>query len=1162
MITVLTYRQELILMLIVKNLKKTYKTKGGVTVHALDDVSITFPESGMVFLLGKSGSGKSTLLNMIGGLDRVDSGEIIVKGKNSKTFSGADYDSYRNTYIGFIFQEYNILNEFNIEQNISLALQLQGKPNDKKAVEAILEQVDLAGLGKRKPNTLSGGQKQRVAIARALIKNPEIIMADEPTGALDSNTGKQVFETLKKLSKDKLVIVVSHDRDFAEFYGDRIIELSDGKIISDTTKTYIEPTAANENVHIVNDHTVAIKDTSKLTSEDMKVILNALKNSQGEAVISSGEHDLALVRQAIHLNKDNTSEVFNATTEVSVKEYDPKQTKFIRSKLPFSRAFKMGSSSLKLKPVRLIFTSLLTSIALAMFGLSSTLMLFKESYSISQALQKSDYDSEVISKYYTYTNKNYNLDVLTGEKTGERSYTNDNDTFFDNNDINELNNNNVGHKFAGLINFHNYRHSISSYISLKDNNKTTDYYYFSYILGFSDAGESYLNQVGFNMIAGSYPTSSDELCISGYQYEVLKLTTEGIDSPADIIGKEYDLNIRGNYGSASVKAKIKGVYNAGSIPSKFEKLKDSKNLNQIDLNKLKQDFENYMANSYQSVVFVSDNFFDEYAPRVFNPSYAYYNGSSFYLGVEGVAFNTSRMDDNYHVDSSYYTSVQTDKIFNYVSKPAVYDLDGNPTTYVAPKDNEVYIAYYYFENSQKEQQRDYYTELEELADRLDYDAGLYNNYKNKGDELRQLSYRLRDSVYNKDYYQDGYSYQEDKALADSLIDQYYVRATQKWYVYQMANKLIEGFRRENGDYANLDDYPEFASFKQNVQNIASTTPYNWSNYETIRDYVVADTNQWLKHYLLYEYSMRGYYLPDDNPEKATIETIAHAYSSQAVISDEQWQLVREFIEKYVELNRYETMKADLSVVKTTPDYKKPTYYYKSYNGKSGEFKVIGFLAENRGDILLNHDFVNTLGSMRSTTIYVNEITSDYVKSNYPKYSYAITHTSFSQNQVNHLLANYGPYGYQMTDDIYENLVFILSLIDTLKKVFLISGIVFGVFAALMLFNFITTSIAAKTKEIGILRAVGARGNDLFKIFFSESGLIAFICSIIAIVTSYIVCWRLNIMMSEQVGLSMLDFGIINIGLILAGAVLIAIIGTLVPVIIAAKKPPVESIRTL
>ena len=165
-------------MLEVRNLKKTYKTKGGKETKALDDISIKFEEKGLVFLLGKSGSGKSTLLNIIGGLDKPDEGEIIIKGKNSKDFSASDFDSYRNTFIGFVFQEYNILNEFSVEQNIALALELQGKKNDKEKVEDLLQQVDLLGFAKRKPNTLSGGQKQRVAIARALIKNPEIIMAD------------------------------------------------------------------------------------------------------------------------------------------------------------------------------------------------------------------------------------------------------------------------------------------------------------------------------------------------------------------------------------------------------------------------------------------------------------------------------------------------------------------------------------------------------------------------------------------------------------------------------------------------------------------------------------------------------------------------------------------------------------------------------------------------------------------------------------------------------------------------------------------------------------------------------------------------------------------------------------------------------------------------
>lgn len=213
-------------MLETKELVKIYKPKKGVPVTALNKISLKFPEKGMVFLLGKSGSGKSTLLNVLGGLDKYDGGEIIIKGVSSKNFRQQHFDSYRNTYVGFIFQEYNVLDEFSVGANIALAIELQGRRASDSEINDILKQVDLEGFGARKPNELSGGQKQRVAIARALVKKPEIIMADEPTGALDSATGKQVFDTLKKLSETKLVIVVSHDREFAEQYADRIIELS------------------------------------------------------------------------------------------------------------------------------------------------------------------------------------------------------------------------------------------------------------------------------------------------------------------------------------------------------------------------------------------------------------------------------------------------------------------------------------------------------------------------------------------------------------------------------------------------------------------------------------------------------------------------------------------------------------------------------------------------------------------------------------------------------------------------------------------------------------------------------------------------------------------------------------------------------------------------
>ena len=156
-------------MLEIKDIHRTYLPKKGVPVKALDGVSLSFADKGLVFILGKSGSGKSTLLNVIGGLDVADSGEFVIKGKSSKDFSNADFDSYRNTFIGFIFQEYNILNEFSVGQNIALAMKLQGRKVTDETLNAILDEVDLSGYANRKPNELSGGQKLRVAIARALI---------------------------------------------------------------------------------------------------------------------------------------------------------------------------------------------------------------------------------------------------------------------------------------------------------------------------------------------------------------------------------------------------------------------------------------------------------------------------------------------------------------------------------------------------------------------------------------------------------------------------------------------------------------------------------------------------------------------------------------------------------------------------------------------------------------------------------------------------------------------------------------------------------------------------------------------------------------------------------------------------------------------------------
>lgn len=218
----------------VRNLKKTYQVKKSEPVKALKGVSISFGETGMIFILGKSGSGKSTLLHLLGGLDQPDEGELVLDGVSSACYKDKDWDEYRNRQVGFIFQDYNLLPDFSVKDNIGIVLKLQGKKADDAEIEEILNQVELNSVMKRKPTELSGGQRQRVAIARALIKEPKIILADEPTGALDEGTGRSILELLKRLSKEKLVIVVSHDREFAEAYGDRVVEIADGEVVADT----------------------------------------------------------------------------------------------------------------------------------------------------------------------------------------------------------------------------------------------------------------------------------------------------------------------------------------------------------------------------------------------------------------------------------------------------------------------------------------------------------------------------------------------------------------------------------------------------------------------------------------------------------------------------------------------------------------------------------------------------------------------------------------------------------------------------------------------------------------------------------------------------------------------------------------------------------------
>lgn len=237
-------------MLQIKNITKTYDT-GSLQQKALDNVSFNLRDSEFVSVLGHSGSGKTTLLNLIGGLDRYDDGDIIINDTSTKQYTDRDWDSYRNHSVGFVFQSYNLIPHQSVLANVELALTISGiSPNERKerATEALKE----VGLGEhihKRPNQLSGGQMQRVAIARALVNEPDILLADEPTGALDTDTSSQIMDLLARVAKDRLVVMVTHNPELAEEYSNRIIELRDGEIISDSNPLNIEDKDAVESTH-------------------------------------------------------------------------------------------------------------------------------------------------------------------------------------------------------------------------------------------------------------------------------------------------------------------------------------------------------------------------------------------------------------------------------------------------------------------------------------------------------------------------------------------------------------------------------------------------------------------------------------------------------------------------------------------------------------------------------------------------------------------------------------------------------------------------------------------------------------------------------------------------------------------------------------------------
>ena len=284
-------------MLQLKEIKKSYKT-GDFIQHALKGIDVQFRENEFVAILGPSGSGKTTMLNIIGGLDRYDSGDLIINGKSTKEFKDQDWDAYRNNFIGFVFQSYNLINHISVLENVEMGMTLSGlnsKKRKKKALE-LLDKVGLKDHAHKKPNQLSGGQMQRVAIARALANNPKIIMADEPTGALDTKTSIQIMNLIKEIAKDRLVIMVTHNPELANNYASRIIEFKDGNLVNDSNPI-------KEDEVIKND--IKIKRTSMNFLTALNLSFNNIITKWGRTLITAFASSIGIIGIALILSLSN-----------------------------------------------------------------------------------------------------------------------------------------------------------------------------------------------------------------------------------------------------------------------------------------------------------------------------------------------------------------------------------------------------------------------------------------------------------------------------------------------------------------------------------------------------------------------------------------------------------------------------------------------------------------------------------------------------------------------------------------------------------------------------------------------------------------------------------------------------------------------------------------
>ncbi len=1080
-------------MLSIKDLHKYYKSKKGEDFHALKGIDIEFPKTGFVFIIGKSGSGKSTLLNVLGGLDRYDSGEILIKGKSSHKFSAKEWDSYRNTYLGFVFQDFNIIDSYSIGANIALALQLQGV----KALEAktrtleILKNVEAENLYDRKPNELSGGQRQRIAIARALVKNPEIIIADEPTGNLDSETSAVIMRILQNLAKERLVIMVTHDLDYANDYGQRIIEMKDGEVINDSTIAgkSAETVEIKTALGASNDTVIKLPKGTSLTQSTIDA-LNALVRDNADQNIYITASKAPKLAKMIDPSIDQAASV-GTTKEAADLDYSyAHDFKLIKSKLPFRNSLNMALSAIWSKKFKLLFASILFIAAIGLFGFSRTVTRFDFPMAATLSYQESQTDRVFISKQIEVEQPWGDIekvpDLFTAAETNQLASQ------------------------TGL-NFGNTYDFMAPVATL--NNPGSTLVQGKALRGILEVDS--LSAMNLTLAAGEFPQNTNQVLITDYIADELITTT-------------YQAYLDTN---PTLDLPFKTVDIVGVVGTDYRDFTFLNTLNDSQLVGEQQavlSFRNNDAVLYSRII-VPKGFYNAYDDAV-TAIINYYQVNLFLDGVDP--------DDDFPYEYLGGTLLRQDEALMESGYVAYFD------GYSSVPDNGILLDIFTY---QRVLFREGQIASEDGLNYLnEYDSTLaqkVSRLESDGFGALPITTTLNNSVNN--------SWNDNEAMiVVGVID--FERYKQD-VIYPA---LFLGALDEMGiDYVDEASFTRYG-YSGYLDYLNSLRTIHLPGFPTLSEYLeTAENESWQYREELVEalFDEAVDFVPDSQAYGYSLyltDTLNDANESFLSFANYQNAESNDF---YSYLEYLQDTLDDANEAFLDPDDFRDTYlnygeeyvYYLSEIVRTNNVDVSSIYEDANGGVIMSNSMYDEVNPFTADKVHGLVIQlSDDTEQNYEFF------TAAAGVGISHLT----PSG--------ELLQVFSDFTTEADAIFGYVSIGFAGFAALLLFLNISQSILAKKKEIGTLRAMGARGNDVATIFINEASILGIFSALLAVVGITIATVQLNVFLSNQLGL---DLSIFNLSPIITLEMLgltmvIVLLAAFLPVKRVSSMKPIDAIK--